>query len=246
MPAAIIPILTVLALLAAVAASAQTRGWQGHLKDGRTVQVDPITRRATVPGPSGTATQLWDGVHRLEDGSTITVRSGVVVPTQQMLEGPAPPPMPVTEAGPSPCLVLLRKTCGLHDECRGEDACGHAMQLLRIEQDERTEARNTGFYGSRQLATTRQCQEGLEDEEFFKPCDRPQRGTVLTPCERLVDRVCGPTGQCASAPPCGTARRVLAAEYRERAASAYPDALTESSAQCSQALRDTELFPPCQ
>jgi hypothetical protein len=246
MPVAIIPILAVLALLAAVPASAQTQPWQGQLKDGRSVQVDPATRRATVPGPGGAATQLWDGVHRLENGSTITVRSGVVVPTQQMLEGPAPAPMPVTEAGPSPCLVLLRKTCGLHDECRSQDACGHAIQLLRIEQDERTEARNTGFYGSPQLETTRQCQEGLEDEDFFKACDQPQRGTVLTPCERLVDRACGPTGRCESALACGAARQALDAEYRERAASAYPDALTESSAQCNQALRDTEFFAPCQ
>jgi hypothetical protein len=227
-------------------ARAQAQGFHPALHDGRAVQIDPVTRRATVSGPGGVNTQLWDGVHRLQDGTTITVSSGIVVPTQQMLQGPQRLPVPLAEEGPSPCLVLLRKTCGLHDECRDQDSCGHAAQLVRNEQDELLEHRGSGLFATRHLQTTSQCRQALLDTEFFRPCLRPQRGPVLTPCERLVDRVCGRAGECDAAPACHPAHQLLEAECQERSASLYPDALTDSSAQCNQALQDREFFLPCE
>jgi hypothetical protein len=61
-------------LFIAVAEVSQAAQWSAPLKDGGTVTVDPQTNRATVRR-DGVETQLWDGVHRLEDGSTLTIRS---------------------------------------------------------------------------------------------------------------------------------------------------------------------------
>jgi hypothetical protein len=215
----------------------------GNLKDGGRLQVDRTTMRPIVQTPQGTTVQLWDGVHRLEDGTTVTVRSGVVVPTQQMLEPPAPVPVPAEE--PSHCLVLLRKTCGLHDECESQESCGHARQLLQMERDEHAEHRGSAIGPAGWLETTRQCEQALADGEFFKACNLPQRGSVASPCERLVDKVCGRTGACEGAPACGPAHQLLDGEYDERAASLYPDAITDTSGQCRQALQDQEFFLPC-
>lgn len=226
-------------------ALAQPPVWEGTLRDGSRLQVDPLTRRPVVTTPHGTTTQLWDGVHQLQDGSTVTVRSGVIVPTRQMLEAPVVP-KPVPAEVPSTCLVLVRKTCGLHDECRDQESCDHAQQLLQIERDEEVESRSSSLIGGHTLQTTRQCEQALADEAFFKPCERPQRGPVATPCERLVDRVCGRTGACDAHPACGPTRQLLETEHEERAASLYPDALTPTSGQCSQALQDREFFLPCE
>jgi hypothetical protein len=230
------------ACLLAGAAFAETTPWQGRLTDGSRLQVDPTTRRATVIGPEGIPRQPWDGVHRLEDGSTVTIHSGVAVPTRQMAE--APPARAVVTDRPSACLVLVRKTCGLHDECRDHEACGHANQLIQFERDEEAELKGSTL-GSTYLEATHNCEQALQDEAFFKPCDRSQRGPVPTPCERLVDRVCGAGGACVQGAACGPARQLLETEYQERAASPHPDALTATSGECGQALRDKEFFVPC-
>jgi len=232
--------------LLAGTAFAQGPAWQGHLKDGSLIQVDPTTWRPTVTTPQGATSQLWDGVHRLEDGSTVTVRSGVIVPTRQMLEPPLPVPLPAEVETAPPCLVLQRKTCGLHDECKDQESCSHATQLVKIERDEQLEARASSPTSYRGLESTRQCEQALADEEFFKACNRPQRGSVATPCERLADKVCGRSGLCDAKPACGPARQLLDTEHDERAASPYPDALTASSGQCTQALQDKEFFLPCE
>ncbi|MCU0937363.1 MAG: hypothetical protein MUF66_15230 [Gammaproteobacteria bacterium] len=226
------------------AALAQPPVWEGTLKDGSRLQVDPLTRRPVVTTPLGTTTQLWDGVHHLRDGSTVTVRSGVIVPTRQMLEAPVAKPAPAE--GPSACLVLVRKTCGLHDECRDQESCGHAQQLVQMEREEEVESRGSSLIVGQSLQTTRQCEQALADASFFKPCNRPQRGSVATPCERLVDRVCGRIGACDARPACGPAKQLLESEHEERSASLYPDALTPTSGQCSQALQDREFFLPCE
>ena len=230
--------------LLAGAALAQGPAWEGRLQDGGRLRVDPTTRRATVVSPQGLPSQLWDGVHRLEDGSTVTVHSGIIVPTLQMVEPPLP--APVLAESPSPCLVLLRKACGLHDECREQESCAHAAQLVKIERDEQLEYKGSTFAGTGQLETHLHCEQALGDQEFFKACSRAQRGSVATPCERLVDKVCGRTGLCDGGPACAPAKQLLETEHEERAASLYPDALTASSGQCSQALQDKEFFLPCE
>lgn len=235
-----LPALAGAALLTTLTAWAQP--WQAPLKGGGQLQVDPSTRRATITGPGGTASQAWDGVHRLENGTTVTVESGVAVPRTDML--PSLPPASGTGfvvEGPSPCVHLVRKTCGIHDECRDAEACSHANRLLEYEMEEERETRGSSLG----LATTRQCKEALADEEFFKACPTHARGSRLTPCEELVDRVCGADGRCAASPACPPVQVLLESEYRERAAALDPDGATASTAQCRQALQDPQFFRPC-
>lgn len=231
------------ACLASLAVEGQPAAWEAQLRDGNRLVVDPTSHRASVIGRDGVSRQIWDGVHRLEDGSTVTVRSGIMVPNRQILEPPVAAPTPLD--GPSDCLVLVRKACGLHDECEEQESCGHARQLLQIEREEQAERRGSAIGGGAWLETTGQCREGLADETFFKACNLPQRGPVASPCERLVDRVCGRTGACDAAAACQPAHQLLEREYAERAASPYPDALTASSAECRQALQDQEFFTAC-
>ena len=99
-----------LALVVCGTVSAQVPSWQGRLQDGSRVEVDPRTNRPTVYNRQGVATQLWDGVHRLQDGSSITVRSGVMVPNTDVVQLRERTRLarPFVDAGASPCVVLVR------------------------------------------------------------------------------------------------------------------------------------------
>ena len=114
--------LTLLILLmpAVVTVSAD---WSSQLKGGGTVSVDPDTNRATVTR-GGVTTQLWDGAHRLQDGSIIITNRGVAIPNESILESRQLQP-PETEewegvriVGTSPCERLVRRVCGDEDQCR--------------------------------------------------------------------------------------------------------------------------------
>jgi len=59
-------------LLASTPGGLYAAQWSSTLEDGATVTVDPLTNRATVRR-NGVETQLWDGVHQLRDGSTLTI-----------------------------------------------------------------------------------------------------------------------------------------------------------------------------
>ena len=94
--------------------------WTSQLEAGGTVSVDPTTNRATVTR-DGVSTPLWDGVHRLQDGSAVTVRSGQVVPNEAILRARKPQPPPTDQAeswvgipivGASPCEQLVQRVCG--------------------------------------------------------------------------------------------------------------------------------------
>lgn len=74
--------------------------WRGTLQSGAEVRVDPRTNRPVVEGP-GYRSQLWDGVHRLRDGTEIRVRDGRVVPTTDMLERRSAVPVETPQADPS-------------------------------------------------------------------------------------------------------------------------------------------------
>ena len=63
----------------------QADDWGARLSDGSGVEVDASTHRAWRL-EDGRRTPLWDGVHRLEDGSVVIVRDGVAVPNPDMLE----------------------------------------------------------------------------------------------------------------------------------------------------------------
>lgn len=150
-------------------------GWTGQLEAGGTVSVDPTSNRVTVTR-EGVSTPLWDGVHRLKDGSVITVRSGQVVPNKEILHAREQPSEPVTDqaqswvgmpiVGLSPCEQLLRRVCGERQQCGQAEACGPVQQLLELERTERAKSRNPGSM----TYSSGQCQEAAKDSEFFRPC----------------------------------------------------------------------------
>ena len=193
-------------------------------------------------------TPLWDGVHRLQDGSSITVRDGVMVPNREVLElrrdapRKAPRPFAVSEA--PPCVVLVRKVCGLNDECADEKTCAHARQLHAIRLEEEGELAASGV-SSVVPQTPLQCEEALEDEKFFVPCKRQARGRTPTPCGQLLDKVCGNRDQCADEAGCTLAGQLFEMEYRERVQSFRPEHVTDSGKQCRDAFGDEQLFPSC-
>jgi hypothetical protein len=155
--------------------------WSGQLRGGGTVRVDPQTNRATVV-EHGIRTQLWDGVHHLEDGSTITVQSGQVVPTKEILHAREPGSEEVPSRGEwegavivgySPCEKLKRRVCGAADECRKTEPCDLAGQLLNMENEEREES------GQPRLMTytSGQCQSLMSDPDFPSCSTRGPAGT---------------------------------------------------------------------
>jgi hypothetical protein len=155
------------------------------------VLVDPRTNRAVVRRPDGYETQLWDGVHRLSDGSELTVRDGRVVPSQEMMRrrdftpepaltgepvpnpgvvGPAstptlkPPQSAVLDS--SPCAVLVRQACGRDDACAEETKCSAARQLVDMAAEEKARSADPQALTGTEL----KCREALTDS-FFAPCE---------------------------------------------------------------------------
>ena len=161
-------------LLAAVlglSASVVAADWTSKLEGGGVVSVDPDTRRATVTR-DGVTTPLWNGVHRMQDGSALIINHGEAVPG---IPPDTPRQLPPAEtadwegaliAGYSPCEQLTHRVCGLHNECASATACSPAQQLLAMEQQERTLAKD----GSRMTYTSGQCLQAKKDSDFFSAC----------------------------------------------------------------------------
>lgn len=160
-------------LLAGPAAQAQQ--WQNRLQGGGDVRVDVSTNRATVT-ENGVTVPLWDGVHRLEDGSSLTVRSGIVVPNEGILDARHPPPPEEQAVAPPPgqavstqyttCVRLVYKVCGAQDQCLAHPGCSPSKQLLAMEREEMKQSQ----YSTSMTYTSWKCDEALRDEAFFTPC----------------------------------------------------------------------------
>lgn len=216
------------------------RSWTGALPDGSELRVDPSTHRAMqIDGDR--VRPLWDGVHRLEDGSVVIIRGGTAVPTEDMLRTWEGGVATVDELEGRPCEQLERRVCGHDNACRATAACLSARSLLNSEREAQ---RRAPFGAGARPATefTKQCEAALTDAEF-PPCASASDGP--SPCQALVERVCGDADRCASSPACAPARQLLDQESDERAASARPDALTPSGAQCQEALGN-DFFTPCE
>ena len=145
-------------------------------QQGDVVTVDPDTNRATVTR-GGATTPMWDGTHRMQDGSVLIINRGIAVPNEAML-APARPELPEAEkwegapiAGYSPCEKLVRRVCGVKDRCGKVEGCTLARQLLDMEQDERAASKNR----SRMTYTSGQCQNMMMDAEVFPVCPQPDR-----------------------------------------------------------------------
>ncbi|WP_201245906.1 hypothetical protein [Halochromatium salexigens] len=171
--------------------------WRGTLQSGAEVWVDPRTNRPMTRG-AGYQTQLWDGVHRLSDGTELHVRNGRVVPTTEMLErrhATPTPPTPEAQAdesrlpggrsktgqpaatasaqrsGGHPCQALIDQTCGRDNACAETTKCSAARQLLDMAAEERARHANPQVLTDTGL----KCREALHDS-FFTPCQTNATG----------------------------------------------------------------------
>jgi hypothetical protein len=165
-----LPLLIVL-MLPVFAASAGD--WSSQLRGGGTVTVDPYTNRAAVTR-GGVTTQLWDGAHRLEDGSILITNRGVAIPNESILEYRKMPPLETEEwedvriVGTSPCEQLVRRVCGDKDQCKDAEACNPSRQLLDMETEERNASKNRGLM----TYTSGQCLKALKAPDFFTCCPK--------------------------------------------------------------------------
>jgi len=153
--------------------SAFAGDWTSQLQGGGTVTVDPNTNRTTVT-QHGVTTQLWDGAHRLQDGTILITNRGVAIPNESILESRQIQP-PETEewegvriVGTSPCERLVRRVCGDKDQCAKADACNPSRQLLEMENGERDASKNRGLM----TYSSGQCLKAMKDREFFVTCPK--------------------------------------------------------------------------
>lgn len=230
------------AVLVLAAGSAGSGTWTGTLPDGSVLQVDPETRRATRLYGGGAA-PLWDGAHRLEDGSVVIVRDGQAVPSESMIDAWRAEPGAEPAMRERYCEQLVRKVCGFNEECGQAQPCVLARQLLRIEREEQRRAPlGSGPYP--QTPGTGECLEALGNPAF-PACGSAPAGRDASECRALVDRVCGADGRCQSSPACDPARQLLQMETEERMESADPAARSATGAECERAMQNA-FFAPCQ
>lgn len=164
--------LTVIALLLVLAVPQPASAWNSSLSGGRGEVTVDTSNRATVK-QGGVERPLWDGTHRLEDGTTLIIRQGIAVPNPAILESRDQLQPPEAEdwegvriVGTSPCERLERKVCGPENECLATEACTAVSQLVDREWDERRASHNAGYM----TPTSSQCKLALEDTEFFVRC----------------------------------------------------------------------------
>jgi hypothetical protein len=156
--------------------------WSSTLQGGGIVTVDPESNRASITR-DGVTTPLWNGIHRMQDGSSLIVNRGVAVPTQPILESrrlPAPETrewQDVNIVGYSPCEQLVRQVCGRQNQCADVEACDPANQLLDMEQQERRDSDNPNLM----TYTSGQCLNAMKDREYFSPCTRPEQAEAGRP-----------------------------------------------------------------
>jgi hypothetical protein len=214
--------------------------WSRTTDQGARISIDAASNKATITRPDGVERQLWDGVHRLEDGSTLTVRGGIVVEDADMSASKREPPPLVQDPGTvSPCVTLSRRVCGVNRECASSAGCVLASQLLQFEQDERTE---------RPGATPSvlfQCREALTNPATFPACPSNVVIAEDSPCRSLIRRVCGLTDGCRESRACRAAHQLAEMELQERLQSMDPEVNPPAATQCTQALLENRFFAPC-
>jgi hypothetical protein len=218
-----------LGCLLATPLAARADPWSGTLHDGSQLRVDPDTHRA-IRDQGGAERPMWDGTHRLDDGSVVIIRDGTAVPTKQMMETWDGGAEPKDAAQAADCARLVQRVCGPQDACGSADACLSARKL-------RDEAVPAGAAAAGEQA----CAKALSDPAF-PVCTQVARGATAGQCARLVERVCGADGRCAKSPACDPARQLLGLESEERAAD--PSGVTATGDQCREAMVNP-FFKPC-
>jgi hypothetical protein len=225
--------------LGVLTASADT--WRGDLQRGGSLYVDPDTHRA-VQDYGGVQRPAWDGVHRLEDGSTVIIRDGIAVPTEEMYQAWGQGGKPEPTFAERYCDQLVRKTCGFDNACSTSAACLRARSLLADEAREQASLPITA--GAHPLtATSERCRQALSDPELGA-CASLEAALGDSRCHALVEQVCGAQGECDGSQPCDAARQLLDMETEERLTNDDPGALSITGRQCIEAMGNP-FFKPC-
>jgi hypothetical protein len=246
----------VVAVACLVAGASLAASWDAELGSGQAISVDPTTNRALIRDGTGQGRPLWDGVHRLRDGSTITIRSGVVVPNEAMQSPPPPadagepsgtPPDAAAEpAVPAPprrgcrsarCDELVLKSCGLYGSCADTEACALARQLRQMQR------MSACSWSGDDDWSERQCRAALQDEAAFGPCEREPPLTSAA-CRNLLAHVCAGGPRCARSAACRSARELFELERAALETGAVEE-LEVIRPRCLDLLRDHAFFPPC-
>jgi hypothetical protein len=233
-----------------VSAIAQT-GWSGSLHDGREIVADPRSNKVVIGSGKAHGQPLWDGVHRLSDGSTVTIRAGVMVPNAsssspsasanpQASLTVAPLPRPSNTAGgpqTAHCDQLVLKTCGMRQDCRSLESCRLATQLRQLRHQPVSASTDNRHWAEGQ------CLKALQDEAAYPPCTFEPL-LPETACRRLVGHVCADRIRCSQAPLCRMARGLQQREQSARVNGAN-EALAAIRRQCLDVMCSHAFFPPC-
>jgi len=221
--------------------SARADSWTGTLQDGSVLKVDPDSHRA-IRYYQGGAVPLWDGAHRLEDGSVVIIRNGQAVPTELMMNSWVGESDSESGTRSRYCDQLVRKVCGFQDECRQGQPCILARQLLSMERKQQRRAPISAGSWPR-IPSSDECRDALSNPAF-PACASSTPGAEQTACGKLVDKICGDADQCEAHKACNPARQLLQMESDERLESEDPKVLTPTGAECEKAM-DNAFFEPC-
>ncbi|MEJ1342523.1 MAG: hypothetical protein RPU14_10730 [Candidatus Sedimenticola sp. (ex Thyasira tokunagai)] len=231
------------ALLVILITPALAQGGTTGLNDGSSVTVDPTTGKA-VRHTDGGSTPLWDGTHRLKDGSVVIIRDGIAISgadTKQTETMPANETTEKVETSPSmavsPCMKLMVKVCGFNGACSQSPACSPARQLVQLEREDAWRGSPGESFG--------QCTNALKQEDFFTPCERTISSGKKTPCQHLVKRVCGADDECNTGKGCAPAKQLLNMETEELRLIQDVTRPSDTSNKCKEVYRRRNLFPSC-
>lgn len=152
------------------------------LQQDDVVTVDPYTNRAMVTR-GGVTIPMWDGTHRMQDGSVLIINRGIAVPGKTIIDARRLPPPEAEKwegapiAGYSPCEKLARRVCGVNNRCGAVEGCNLARQLLDMERGERAVSKNR----YRMTYTSGQCRNVMMDAGIFPVCAQAGAPTSMQP-----------------------------------------------------------------
>ncbi|MCB1875411.1 MAG: hypothetical protein KDH88_05495 [Chromatiales bacterium] len=133
--------------------------WEARGEPGL-IRVDPDTKLAyLVRGDK--VEPLWDGIYRMDDGSLLTVHSGVGV-RNRPIQSKEPDYLPGRA-----CNRLVERICGPANQCAEREDCSLARQLQAMDQEEIAQNRDRGV----RTHADWQCSSTYYDPGVLKPCD---------------------------------------------------------------------------
>lgn len=221
-------------LFSTVTLDSYAETWHAELVNGSKAQADSQTRKPIV-NLDGNSTQLWDGVHTLEDGSIIIVQNGVIIPNEAIYHAwSAADNLPQTELTLNECEILTRRVCGLKNSCTDHKACSLAQQLQKLWETAPDAVNGLSLTGKNE------CHKALANSTAFPPCEKEAKPP--TACARLVTQACGDKEECKNKAACDAARQLL--KLAQEAVGKNVDTATGPEQYCYDAMNN-HFFVAC-